>query len=238
MRRMTSDLPAGNQQSSRTQSIAITAILLFALSGLMVGFAFGAVNRPRQSGPDGSPVVENQQTATQEATQAVEPTVSPTQNQAPVEMGCPAITVDAYFMPPDGVTPHTASGQAVDKGYASGESCINEDGTSKGNPLMVSGITFRLVLMKTSDKNAESIESQMRDVNEDKIDIQQPFPNEIQGGLVFNGSSAVLTSNNQGKVEWQFTLSTSISKGTYDLIVIARWDHFYNYSWKTLTVEQ
>ncbi|HTK11677.1 MAG TPA: hypothetical protein VL485_31180, partial [Ktedonobacteraceae bacterium] len=43
-----SSSPAGpNQNGPRSQSIIITAITLFALSGLLVGFAFGALTKTR-----------------------------------------------------------------------------------------------------------------------------------------------------------------------------------------------
>src|SRR5438067_10794854 len=74
-----------NKGPARTQSLIITAITLFALSGLIIGFAAGAVTRPQQAAQP-TPQNNNNQTSIQKA----QPTAATPQTQ-PQQLGCPII---------------------------------------------------------------------------------------------------------------------------------------------------
>src|SRR5438477_7338204 len=72
-----------HSQSARPQSIIIAAITLFALSGLLIGFAVGALNRPKQT-PTTTPNKGNTPIVAQKAS----PTVTLT-SLTPSNLGCP-----------------------------------------------------------------------------------------------------------------------------------------------------
>ncbi len=214
--------------NSRATIIAILALFLFALSGLMTGFATGAFTRPKQTAQ------QNNNNNTNKTNPSGKTAATPVQTQAPqvtqtpnilvVGLGCPSV-LEYSFQEVRGTT-YRVQAQVTDKSAA----CTN----GGGKPLHVSGITCRLWL--TKDNKFDEI------IPEDRIKsvatLQQAFPKEKQDALLFNSStSQVQQCNAQGSTTWNYQLSPSLDEGTYYLMVLADWQGtLYNWTARQITV--
>ncbi len=237
MQRMTSNLQPAQQGSSRVHAVVLTAITLFALSGLMVGFAVGAFTHPKQSGPQNNSGTG--QGATSITTQGATPSPTPTQQKVP--LGCPDVTTDAASATTpavaDGNTTYTATVQAKDKtGYQPNDKCpTSANGDPIGNSLTTNGITCRIWLVKSSD-GAKDVDTHMNDVKT-VDDFQKPFPHELQNALILDGTNQVQSSN-QGTATWKFKIAPSVEPGQYYLMVLTDWGRtYYNYNWAILNIQ-
>jgi hypothetical protein len=211
------DLAPNNSGNTRSQVIAITAISLFALAGLLLGFTFGALNRPSH-------------TATQPPPQKPKPIVSnqpsPTQTQTveqKVQLGCPSLDgpwSGVPDLPADGTTSYTITAQAMDKSIDNTTAC------GKGKPVQKPGITCRLWLSKTSTFP----NSILGNVN---ALAQQTIPGEVQAGLAYDPTTPeTQMCNANGQATWKFTISPSVDHGKYFIMVLTDWGGGYaNWSW-------
>lgn len=224
MSRPQPNMPPDNQNSgpARTQSLIITAITLFALSGLIIGFATGAVTRQQQAAkptaiPTANSIVKQAQP-------------SPTQATAqPVPLGCPSIQQSDNNGVADGTTPHTFQMQVV--GTTDPKSC---DANTK--PIQSSGITCKLWLTKSTDEALKGAEAVGNNINA----VQQPIEGESQGGLLFNSSTPqTQMCNSQGQATWKFSVSPTVKHGNYFLVVMTDWNgKYYNLSWTYFNVQK
>ncbi len=214
---------SANGRNNRSTTIVILALLLFALSGLMTGFATGAFTRFKQSQPHGNNNKTNQPGKT--VTTPVH-TQTPQLTQTPsievLGLGCPGIV---------GYTPQEIQNgsykfqtQMLDK--SSG--CQNG-----GQPLHVPGITCRLWLTKDNNFGANIPYDRIKSVTT----LQDAFPKEEQGALIFNGTTQVQACNAQGATVWDYQLAPSVSDGTYFLVVLADWQGIlYNWTARQISI--
>ena len=221
------DLAPDNSSNTRSQVIVITAISLFALAGFLLGFTAGALNRPSH-------------TAVQPPPQKPKPIVSqhpsPTQTQTveqKVRLGCPIVnwpTVNTMIA--DGSTNYTFTAQAVDKSIDNTTPC------GKGNPVQKPGITCRLWLSKIPDNKLVNIPASILG-NTDTLG-QQSMPGEIQGGLAYDPTTPeTQMCNDKGQATWKFTVSPSVDRGQYYIVVLTDWGGVYsNWSWDTFKVRK
>src|SRR5579863_6383740 len=128
----------GRSPSMRPQSIMIAAITLFALSGLLIGFAVGALNRPKQT----QATISNSKGITPVATQITSLKATPTVDIAAVGVGCPTITSATSPEIAGSNTMYSLQAQVTDKSIANDSNC------GKGKPLYASNMTCRLWLTK------------------------------------------------------------------------------------------
>ncbi len=205
--------------------IVILALFLFALSGLMTGFATGVFTRPRQTTQQNNnnnntnPVGKSAATPVQ--TQA--PQITQTPNILAVGLGCPSVS-QYSFQEVRGMA-YQVQAQVTDKSAA----CAN----GGGKPLHVSGVTCRLWLTKDNDFGKIIPADRIKSV----ATLQQAFPKEKQDALLFNGTTQVQPCNAQGSTTWNYQLSPSLDEGTYYLIVLTDWQGtLYNWSAKAITV--
>lgn len=210
-----------NTVSSQTRSIAIFAVLLFALAGLISGFAFGAFVHPKTTSTTGNsgsntkpPVVHKTQTPVSSKT------------IQPIRLGFPVINQADYFENADGSTPYTLSAYAVDTSKDAGH----------GNPIHASGITCKLWLTKDGNVNANMPSDRLRSVNS----LQAPFPKEVSEALNFSTDTLqVQSTNSDGRTTWKYTLPSSLHSGAYYLVVLMDWNGIhYNWSWIKITIKQ
>src|SRR5947199_4681228 len=120
-----------NNINQQTRKIAVVAILLFAFSGLISGFAVGAFVHPKAKTGAGTGSTGSGTTPITQVTH----TPSTVQTQTPAELGFPVIdkSVFVYYELANGQTPYTYSAYAV---YAN------------GNRVHSPGITCKLWLTK------------------------------------------------------------------------------------------
>ncbi len=218
--------PAANINSPRgpraSRGIIITAITLFALSGLLLGFTAGALARPKQAqtgthNNDGLQPVTLQTKTTQ---------TSPTTTPAQIRLGCPLITADNNTLKANNTINYTLNVQAADKSAT----CL------QGKPVHEAGITCKAWLIKSSDDPKELPADRLLHVD----GLGQPLPHEIANGLTFDPTTPqVQPCNDQGQGTWKYGVAASVDKGHYRLMVLTDWQgKFYNWSWVDITVNK
>ena len=214
--------------SNRSRTIAVIAICLFGLAGLLSGFATGAflhANRLAPNGGSGSAIAQTQ------TAQSATPTHP--QRSHPVELAIPAIDtgVIARSEIANGTTPYTFSAQAI---YA-----------ANGKPVEAADIKCKLWLVQLIPDNGKlSIpDSTLRTVS----DLQMPITGTVDGvsypeitGLTFDSiTPQTHFCNTRGKGNWRYTVSPSVQPGTYDLVVLTDWlGQHYNWSWINVTIKE
>ena len=202
--------------SSRSRTVAITAMLLFALSGLISGMTVAAFYPPKSSSPSssnrGNPVVQKTETHT------------PTTGIHPVPLGYPVIDTISSFEVADGTTVYTLTAHAVDQ--------IPD--RAHGRPVHAPGITCRLWLVDNKQTPVVPLERLK------SVDTLQssPFPGEIPG-LIFDATTAQTQLCNDGVGSWKYQVATSVSPGAYYLVVLTDWagQHF-TWSWMLVTIKK
>src|SRR5579875_2609014 len=203
------DLAPDNSSNTRSQVIVITAISLFALAGFLLGFTAGALNRPSHTAVQPPPVEQK------------------------VRLGCPIVNWPTdNTMIADGSTNYTFTAQAVDKSIDNTTPC------GKGNPVQKPGITCRLWLSKIPDNKLVNIPASILG-NTDTLG-QQSMPGEIQGGLAYDPTTPeTQMCNDKGQATWKFTVSPSVDRGQYYIVVLTDWGGVYsNWSWDTFKVRK
>jgi hypothetical protein len=221
MSRPQPNMPPNNQNGgpARTQSLIITAITLFALSGLIVGFAAGAVTRPKNT----AQVTPTTQTIQTNTGQKAQPTAA-TPQATPQQLGCPIINQADRFGVADGTTIHTLQMYAVDKSGTCAQS---------GKAIQQPGITCKLWLTKSTDEAKNGVAAVWTNINA----IKQPIKGEVEDALTFTDTQQTQMCNSQGQATWKFSISPNVKHGNYFQVVLTDWDgKFYNLSWWPLTV--
>jgi hypothetical protein len=206
-----------NNVNQQTRKIAVVAILLFALSGLISGFAVGAFVYPKShtgtgtgNGTEGSgtkPISHATQTSTG-------------LTHTPEELGYPVIdkSIFVYHELADGQTTYTYSAYAV---YANGSRVNSAD------------ITCKLWLTKDTVGLQRSEWTPVSAVN-------QPIGGEIEGALVFDSTTPqVQNCDANAHATWKYQVSSTVEAGTYYLAVLTDWvGKHYNIWWQQVIIKK
>jgi hypothetical protein len=210
---------SSNTVSSQTRGIAIFAVLLFAISGLISGFAVGAFIHPKTASTTGN-----------SGSYTKPPVVQKTQT--------PVLTRTPGSVSPDEpeITDYTTNETKNDNYTLS--ALITDKITHK--PIQTSDVTCKLWLSQNGNINP-ILKKNNYAILKAIGNIQQPFPGEVQNGLVFATSTSQVQpcAPNGSKTTWNYMLSPSLHPGTYYLAVLADWKgiHF-NWRWVTIIVKQ
>ncbi|HLQ29184.1 MAG TPA: hypothetical protein VK140_08110 [Ktedonobacteraceae bacterium] len=216
-----------NNLSSQSRIIAFISILLFALAGLISGFAFGAFLHPGQQAQ--SP---NQgQIATVPAPGQLTTPTPTSHTQHPVPLGIPTIDHVSYTEVADGTTSYNLSAQVVDQ-------------SGQGKPIHASDIICKLWLVQQIPNGGKfSIPTQiLANVNALQGSITgtvqgQPFP-EVSGLTFDSTTPQTHLCSAKGKGIWKYQVTSSVPAGVYDLVVLSDWNGVhYNWSWAQITVK-
>lgn len=213
--------------TTQAQTIIITAISLFALSGFMVGFVFGAFSPSK--GTTGAPVTQTHDIPI--VSQNALPTPSPTPQ--PQSLGCPDVEVNVSHMVADNQTSYQSTVQAKDQTGNQGNTC---SAIALEKPIVADGITCRLWLTKAQDPSQDLIKasSQLQHLDQ----LSNPLPDEIQPGLIFDPSTPQVQPCKQGQGIWKFTISSTVSSGNYFIMGLTDWQGtHYNWSWYPITIK-
>ena len=207
----------------QVQSILITAITLFALSGLMVGFTVGAlVHTPKPSTNN-----TNQTNLGNHATPTPKSTPLPT---APpfVHLGPPSLTFPSPTLNPDGTQTYSVTLQAKDNGNG-------------GKPPTADGISCRIWLVpQGSDPQNDPgthFQSDTAQLQHPET-FNQPFPQELPNTLLFDPTTPSQTQPCvQGSANWKFTTSPALPKANYYLVALTDWQgKSYNWVWVGIVI--
>lgn len=226
----------GTGGGATPQAILVIAIMMFALSGLLIGFAVGTFARPaspqvtlpKQSGPT---VPAHSPIATQPpATQ-------------PVPLGCPQIenTSSAYTIAAqlaDGTTTYTLSAQAKDK---SAGTC------SPNNKAVASSGVLCKLWLTTRIPDGQILLFPKAYARLNHADLTAPLTGTIQNtdfqevpGLNFAATTPQLQPcDAQGHGSWNYTIAPTVPAGNYDLVVMTDWStgRYFNWTWINVTIK-
>ncbi len=227
-----------NKQRSRSQIIVFTAFILFALSGLLIGFAVGAFTHSRQPGQPG---IDNTG-STSGVVQGKTPQVAPTADVLALGgLGCPSINLSTYTQLADSKASFTLSTQAQVRDK-SGKCLFNID-----RPLRASGITCKLWLVQRIPAG------QVLQFPKEKVQLSHtellssPLTGTIQHtdfpeipGLHFdNATPQTQLCNDQGQAKWNYTVLPSVAPGDYDLVILTDWQgKSLNWSWVDIVIKR
>ena len=213
-----------NNWSSQTRTIAFVAMLLFAVAGLISGFAVGAFIRP------GHHVQQSRQTQLPThppANQLTTPTPTP-HTQHPVPLGFPIIVHYDYIEAADDNSTHTFSVQATDQSNGK---------RAAGNPIHGSGVTCKLWLTKDGNVSANMPTDKLKAADS----LSQPFPKEEAGSLDFFNPSTPQTQmcDAKGQATWNYKVTSSVVPGQYFLVVLNDWKGVHwSWSWVAIKIKK
>jgi len=206
-----------NNVNQQTRKVAVVAILLFALSGLISGFAVGAFVHPKQTGAGTGNGTEG--SGTKPTTQITQ-TAATGLTHTPAELGYPVIdkSIFVYHELADGQTTYTYSAYAV---YANG-SRVNSP-----------GITCKLWLTKNTVGLQRSEWTPVSAIN-------NPIGGESEGALVFDSTTPqVQNCDANAHATWKYQVSPTVETGTYYLAVITDWvGKHYNIWWQQVIIKK
>ncbi len=214
----------GPDKNARAQKVVITAIILFALSGLMMGFAVGAFTRPHRQASTPSrpqtPIVQQKPpTATPAATQTTDITA--------LGISCPIINT-SIAQTADGTTSYQLSATLNDKSFNKSTLC------GSGKLLTVAGITCKMWITNDADAAKNLTKDQFFPVS----NLQNPFPKEIPNAFIFSSGQQVQACSPTGTTTWTYKLSPTLKSGTYYLGVAADWQGLtWNWRWSQIIVK-
>ncbi len=222
-------IASGRQPNPKTNNrsaiIAILALLLFALSGLLTGFATGTFYPKKQTAQRNNTINNNNKTNA-----AGNTTATPVQTQTPQVTQTPDILVVGLGCPGVQYSVQEVRGMS----YQVQAQVLTKASDCNGKPLHMTGITCRLWLTKDSNFDANIPKDRIKSVDT----LKEPFPKEEENALAFsNTTPQVQPCNAQGPTMWNYQLSPSLDKGTYYLIVLANYQGtLYNWTAKLITV--
>ncbi len=201
--------------TQQSRGVVLTAIVLFALAGLLSGFSVGAFVRPGQRSQNNIP----SQTATVPTTHKTAiPTTTPG-TEVPQFLGEPKIGNYQYTEIPDGSTPYSFTAQAVSK---------------SGEAITSSSITCKIWLTQDGKVSSHITTDRLRSVNT----LSEPFPKEVSG-MNFTAATPQTQMCNNGQGQWNYTLSPTLHAGTYYIVALMDWGGVhYNWSWIAIKVKQ
>lgn len=206
-----------NNLNEQTRKIAVIAILLFAISGLISGFAVGAFVHSKAKTRLGT--VPNTGSRTTPITQVTH-TPSTVQTQTPEKLGNPVIDKSVFHSPEfaDGQTTYTYAAYAV---YV--------NGTRIHSP----GITCKLWLTK-------DIKGLQREEWTPISAVNNPIGGDIQGALNFDPTtSQVQNCDANAQATWKYQVSPSVEPGTYYLAVLTDWaGKHYGIWWEQVIINK
>ncbi len=225
-----------NGLSPQTRRIAVFAIILFALSGLISGFAMGAFVRPKIGGTGNNggnniaPITQQSKTATSLA--------GPSPQTIRVQ------SVDGYTFTevPNGTT-YTLTAH------------LKPVSGADHQPVHATNLTCKLWLIArlpedqgvyvSSDiaKNVSTINEPITSQGAPLDDPTTPIPGtsypEILQSLNFdNATQQTHICNTQGEVTWRYQVSPSVTPGKYMLVVLYDWSgKHWSWYWVDITIK-
>lgn len=207
--------------STQSRTVAFIAICLFALAGLISGFAIGAfVPVPRAQQVNTPPHIITPVIAGQAQTATPTPHVQHLEKLGwPLILQRPSNTEVA-----DDSTTYTISIQAVDQSIDA----------AHGEPVHASTISSKIWLTKDGHVSQNMPKDRLRSINT----LSDSFPKEEQNSLDFYDPATrqMQLTNSKGRATWNYKLSTSLDPGIYYLVVLTDWQGL-NANWDWIEIQ-
>jgi hypothetical protein len=209
--------------SSRSQSVIITAITLFALSGLLVGFAFGALTIKH---PQAQVDTTTKKTSSNPIVLPQASTPTPIPQTKITALGYPFINnLSAVTQIADGTTSYSLSAYPVDQSIDKGH----------GAQVHSTGITCKIWLTKHTNVTETLLKH--TDILNNVNSLTQPMPDEEQNALTFSGTTQqTQPCNATGNTTWTYTIAPTVDNGTYLLVILTDWSG-QHWNWFTTQIQ-
>jgi len=204
---------SSSKLNPQTRKIATIAIVLFALSGLISGFAVGAFVHRRPA-----TVTTHKTSSGSKSVVRITPPPVITRTPEVVTLGEPQITDFISSETANSSTSYSLSALIIDKA---------------NNPIQASDVTCKLWLTKDANVSSD-IETDNRAQLASIGAIQQPFPGDVNG-LNFTTTQQTRPCTPNGKTTWNYTVSSAVDSGIYYLVVLADWQGKHS-SWRWIEV--
>ncbi|GAC1393937.1 MAG: hypothetical protein NVS4B11_34320 [Ktedonobacteraceae bacterium] len=214
---------SANGSNSRSTIIVILALLLFALSGLMTGFATGAFMHTKQTLPQGNK--DTKGTSPTAIVQKQTPNPSTTAASQVTNLGWPSIQKFTAIEKADGTTNYTFSAYPVDQSIDSGH----------GQQVHASDITCKMWLTKDDHANETLRKSldKLRSIDS----VRGVLPTEMENAFVFGTTPQTQMCNVDGSTTWTYTIATNVNQGRYFLMILADWKGtVFNWNAQQITI--
>jgi len=207
--------------SSQTRKIATGAILLFALSGLISGFAVGAfvhlkpaTGTAHDTGSGTVPVVQITKTPATPATPENVNLDEPKINSGDIR----------FTQIANGSTTYTFSALIIEKNK---------------KPIQASDVTCKLWVTKDATDVNSVLGANGYAIPRAFDNLQQPFPNEVNALNFMPQAQQTQSCTPNGNTTWIYTISPSVDPGTYHFVVLADWQgKHYNWSWLNIEIKK
>jgi hypothetical protein len=201
---------------SQTRNAVLVALILFAMAGLISGFAVGAFAHPNKAP---SVIIPNQPTHALKTKVKQTPTATNVSLQ-PISLGEPVI--DSYQ--PDeianGSTTYTFTGHVVNK---------------QNSLLRTSSVTCKIWLTKDGNVSPNITENRLQSVST----LDQPFPKETHGALLFTAATSQTQMCQNGQGTWSYQIAPTTKPGQYYIVLLTDWNGIhYNWSWVAIRIHR
>lgn len=223
------NMPPQSNGRAQSPSVLMIALTLFALAGLMIGFAVGVFTHQKSAQTANT----NKGTSIPVVAQKAMPQQSPVAQALP--LGFPILNDPtnsfADTQTADGNTQYTVGAQAID---------------NNNKPIHAAGITFKLWLVQRIPNHKTFMLADNPTPAQMLTNIANPIAGKVQNtnypeisGFTFNSTTAqVQTSDAQGQVTWKYTIAPSIPAGNYNLVILSDWaGKYYNWSWINIHIQ-
>jgi hypothetical protein len=214
---------------SPTRRFATTVLLIFALAGLIAGFAFGGLTSSRSRTTTITPPPIKKTAPVVQSTNAVTPTATPEN----VLLGFP------QWSP----APPPSESAANSTGYTIGMQAVDK----QKKPVHSADLTCKAWLVpQIPAGQILNIDSKvLKDVNNLSNPIQgtvngQPVQEVLPGtGLTFDPSTPqTARCSSNGQITWKYTISSTVPPGNYSIVILVDWKgiHF-NWAWDNIAIK-
>jgi hypothetical protein len=197
---------------TQTRTVVLAAIILFALAGLLSGFAVGAFVRPNKT----TPIALPNQLSNLPKTKIKKTSITTTVPVQIIPLGEPVIDTYQFSEIANGSTTYTFTGHVVDKQNA---------------PVRASGITCKIWLTKNGNVNPNITEDRLQSVST----LDQPFPKEAQGDLLFASATPQTQMCASGQGNWSYQIAPTTKAGQYYIVLLTDWNGVH-YNWKWIAI--
>jgi hypothetical protein len=213
-----------NNGQTPIQSVFITAIALFALSGAILGFTVGIFTRHLQQNPQ-------QPSITQQSSDARSLTPAATTTQIPTPTITPTVVAQPLGFPQVGV-----ANLSTPNSYTVTVQAVGKSSTNNSPKITADGISCRIWLVKSNHK--PTVDANALKKSFSNFSNISTYPNEIAGGLIFDPTTpqqVQTTTGGTGLATWKVSLASNLSKGYYYIGGITDWNGtYYNFSWQSI----
>ena len=213
--------PLQNKGNS-AQSVITIAFLLFALAGGIMGFAVGTFNHNAQSKQSQT---NNNNTGGPKAAKTSTPVAKPS----------PTATLVAGPQPLN--PPLPSQSIPTNNIYGVYTYTLTAISQATNKPVTADGITCHLALIKGNAQKEPHINQVLLGQGGAPMAIDTPQTDEVPGGLLVNSSTPQTQPCKNGVGTWTFSVSPSLSPGTYYTVGITDWaGKDFNWSWGSITI--